>query len=493
MDSSYEIYQNIAKRNNGDLYIGVVGPVRTGKSTFIAKFMETLVLPNIGDEKERQRATDEIPQSGDGTTVMTTQPRFIPAKGCRVNLGENVMAKVRLVDSVGYMINGADAGVSSGDNKERLITTPWTEDDIPFSKAAEIGTRKVIADHSNIGVVVTSDGTATGIARPNYIEAEERCVKELKALKKPFVVVLNSSNPTSEQCEKLRMSLEQKYEVPVCAVNAKELNEKDIENIFAEVLHEFPFEKIEVKMPLWLEVLPLNNRYIQEIVMEVQKSGANMTKMGEFAKEALFNNSDNFEPASAMVLLDEGKILFNVVPKQELFYKVISEEAGITIENEFDLVYNLKELSRAKQSYDSIKEAMQMVEMDGYGIVNPSPEQMTLSEPEIVKNGNRYGVKLKASAPSLHLVKVDIETEINPILGTEAQSEELVKNMMEQFENDPQALWQTNIFGKSLYDLVNDGLKSKLDAMPVIARQKMRKTLGRIVNEGKGGVICILL
>lgn len=488
-----EIYQSISSRNDGDLYIGVVGPVRCGKSTFIAKFLKELVLPNIANENDKNRTIDEMPQSANGTVVMTTQPKFFPATACKVNLCENVKANVRIVDCVGYMVDGAEGG--EGENlAERLVKTPWSEAEIPFSRAAEIGTEKVIKDHSNLGIVLTSDGSISSIARPNYVEAEEKCVAKLKALKKPFVIVLNSAKPQSEEAKKLTDSLKQKYEVPVICLDATKLDEKQIANIFANMLSEFPFEKIEFKIPSWLRVLPIENEIIEDIVGQAQFAGANIKKIGDSEAVVLFENSNYFEQTQkGEVDLDRGTIVFQVKPKDGLFYKVLSQQAELEIKDEFDLVKIIKQLSSAKQSYDKIREAMESLEANGYGVVNPTPEQMTLSEPEIIKQGNCYGVKLKASAPSLHIMKVDIETEVNPILGTEAQSQELVKNMMMQFESNPQALWETNIFGKSLFELVNDGLKSKLSTMPISAQQKMRKTLGRIVNEGKGGVICILL
>ena len=488
-----EIYQSITSRNDGDLYIGVVGPVRTGKSTFIAKFLENLVIPNISNDNEKNRALDEMPQSANGTVVMTTQPKFFPANACKVSLCDNVKANVRIVDCVGYMVDGAEAG--DGENlSERLVKTPWSIEELPFSKAAEIGTEKVIKDHSNLGIVLTSDGSISSIARPNYVEAEEKCVAQLKALKKPFVIVLNSAKPASDEAKKLSASLKQKYEVPVICLDATKLDEKQIANIFAKMLSEFPFEKIEFKIPSWLRVLPIESDIIQEIVKQAKNVSLNLKKIGDSENIVLFENSAYFEKLDrGDVDLDRGTIAFNVKAKDGLFYKVLSDQAEIEIKDEFDLVNIIKQLSSAKQSYDKIREAMESLEANGYGVVNPTPEQMTLSEPEIIRQGNCYGVKLKASAPSLHIMKVDIETEVNPILGTEAQSQELVKNMMMQFENNPQALWETNIFGKSLFELVNDGLKSKLSTMPITAQQKMRKTLGRIVNEGKGGVICILL
>ena len=488
-----EIYRSITSRNGGDLYIGVVGPVRSGKSTFIAKFMENMVLPKIENSGDKTRAIDEMPQSADGKVIMTTQPKFVPAKAYNVELIEGVRAGVRLVDCVGYMVDGASLGEDEN-GKERQVKTPWSENNIPFSQAAEIGTDKVISDHSNIGIVISTDGSFTDIPRANYAFAEEKCVAKLKELNKPFIVVINSNNPTSDATKKLVSGLKMKYNTPVLALDVSTLNEENILSIFAEVLKEYPFEKIKFNIPAWLNVLPKENEYIAEIIEEGKKIAGELTKIGDMENVSLFENSENFENLTkGEVNLDSGEITYEISPKQNLFYKVLSNQAGIEIASDFDLVCNLKELATAKKSYDRIKDALENLDENGYGIVAPTPDQMTLAEPEIVRQGSRYGVRLKASAPSLHIMKVDIETEVNPILGTEAQSEELLKNMMTQFENNPGDLWQTNIFGRSLFDLVNDGLKSKVTSMPEGAQQKMRKTLGRIVNEGKGGVICILL
>lgn len=492
MDSA-EIYRSLTSRNGGDLYIGVVGPVRTGKSTFIAKFMENMVLPKLVNASEKTRTIDEMPQSADGKVVMTTQPKFVPEKACNVELSKGICANIRLVDCVGYMVDGASVGEDEN-GKERMVKTPWSDEMVPFSKAAEIGTDKVIMDHSNIGVVITTDGSFSEIARPNYAFAEEVCVQKLKEINKPFVIVVNSKNPKAEETKKLVASLKTKYDKPVLALDVSSLNEEGISKIFEEVLKEYPFEKIKFHMPAWLNILPQENEYIAEVIEEGRRLATSLKKIGDMDDVKLFAESENFaEITHGKVDLDKAEITYDILPKPELFYKVLSSEAGIEINNEFDLVYNLKELSSAKKSYDKIKDAMESLEANGYGIVAPTPDQMTLAEPEIVKQGSRYGVRLKATAPSLHIMKVDIETEVNPILGTEAQSEELLKNMMTQFENNPSQLWQTNIFGRSLFDLVNDGLKSKVYSMPDGAQQKMRKTLGRIVNEGKGGVICILL
>ncbi len=489
-----DIYKNIASRSGGDIYIGVVGPVRTGKSTFIANFMHTLVVPAIENAHERERAVDDIPQSADGKTVMTTQPKFVPSKAVKVNFNNEVSANVRLVDCVGYMVSGA-SGTVMEDGKVRMVKTPWSDEDIPFEQAAEIGTQKVINDHSNVGILVTSDGSIRSeIPRSNYVEAEERCVNELKALNKPFVIVLNSSDPESESCLTLKNSLSQKYEVPVLALNATTLTKDQITTIFEELLNEFPVVSIDAKLPEFLERLPLTNRFVSEVVDAIKEAGRNIKRMGDYKNVQLFENSENFLPSVVSeVKMNEGIIVFNVVPKSDLFYKVISEELQLDIKSEGDLIAVLSELALAKREYDKVKSAIEAAQISGYGIVNPDASDLKLDEPEITKQGGKFGVKLKATAPSLHIMKIDIETEVNPILGTEQQSQQMVEDLMTKFQENATDLWETNIFGKSLNTLVREGIDNKLYAMPQNAQVKLRKTMGRIINEGKGGVICILL
>jgi len=489
-----DIYKNIASRSGGDIYIGVVGPVRTGKSTFIANFMHTLVVPAIENKHERERAVDDIPQSADGKTVMTTQPKFVPSKAVKVNFTNEVSANIRLVDCVGYLVSGANGAVLE-DGKVRMVKTPWSDEDIPFEQAAEIGTQKVINDHSNVGILVTSDGTIrSDIERYNYVEAEERCVSELKALNKPFVVVLNSAYPESEECVALKNSLQVKYEVPVIALNATTLKKDQIVEIFEELLNEFPVTSVDAKLPEFLERLPMDNRFVSEAIEAVKEAGRNIKKVGDYKDVKLFETSENFMLSTVgEVKMNEGIIVFNVVPNKDLFYKVISEELGLDIKTEGDLVAVLSELAGAKREYDKVKNALESAQYTGYGIVTPDPSELKLDEPEITKQGGKFGVKLKATAPSLHIMKIDIETEVNPILGTEQQSEQMVEDLMSKFEANTTDLWETNIFGKSLNTLVREGIDSKLYAMPQNAQVKLRKTTQRIINEGKGGVICILL
>ena len=486
------IYKEIATRSGGDIYLGVVGPVRTGKSTFITNFVNKLILPKIANTYAKQRTIDELPQSAQGKTIMTTEPKFVPNEAVAINV-DDIKMNVRLIDCVGYAVNGA-SGYEENE-KPRFVKTPWSKDEMPFDKAAELGTQKVITDHSNIVVLVTTDGSFTDIDRTAYVNAEERVVAELKDNQKPFIVVLNTTKPNDEDTKKLADSLAQKYSSKVLPLNVKEMEEDDIAKAFNLLLQEFPVNKIQVKMPKWMEALPFNNSLITEIVNEIRQSTDGLEKIGDFKlSKVLFENSSNFEPLSQNIVeLGDGNVVLNIVPKENLFYKVLSEQSGVNISSDYELLANLKDLSHAKKEYDKLKVALDEVEETGYGVVVPSMEEMTLEDPEIVKQGSKFGVRLKASAPSLHIMKVDINTEVSPIVGTEQQSEELVKYLLSQFENNPQGIWNTEMFGKSLHELVNEGLSSKLNAMPKQAQGKMRKTLGRIVNEGKGGVICILL
>lgn len=491
--NSYNVYSDIAKRTNGDIYVGVVGPVRTGKSTFIRNVLNTLVIPNIADVNAKERTIDEMPQSGDGKSIMTTQPKFVPNEAVGITVGENINLNVRLIDCVGYLVDGAIGHIE--ENKPRLVKTPWSNEQLPFSEAAEIGTNKVITNHSTIGVLLTTDGTIGEIDRFNYVRAEERVYAELKKCGKPFVVVVNSQNPYGEECQNLVKSLSEKYSTNVIALNVSKLTEEDISNIFSTVLNEFNLISVDVKMPRWLSALPFENKYIQEIATNVMEIVNNNTKIGDFESDiTLFLNSENFEPITKVnIIVGEGKVEIEIIPKPELFYKVLSEECGCDISSDYHLISYIKQLTEAKTQYDKFKDALTQVDQTGYGVVYPSLEDMKLEEPQIVKQGGRCGIKLKASAPSLHLMKVDINTEVNPIVGSEQQSEELVKNLLSEYENDPKKLWETKMFGKSLSSLVNDGLQNKLVSMPAEVQKKMRRTLGRIVNEGKGGVICILL
>ncbi len=489
----YNIYKDISARTGGDIYIGVVGPVRTGKSTFITKFMEKMVIPNISNKLQKQIATDEMPQSADGKTIMTTQPKFVPANGVKVQFKNKASANVRLVDCVGYFVDGAVG--HQEDEKPRLVRTPWDDKDIPFEKAAEIGTKKVIEEYSTIGVVVTTDGSIGEIPRANYLAAEDRVICELKTLKKPFVILLNCKNPNSDEALKIANDLEIKHGVSVICLNVKEMSTDDVSAVMEKVLLEFPMYGFNVKIPSWMQALPAENKIISEMIERLKQGSANIAKMRDFsALEDVFSESENFDGVNLSELnLGDGMTEYGLKAKDNLFYKVLSEECDEKIDDDYSLMSYIKSFSDEKRKYQKIKDALTDAEQDGYGVVLPTIEEMNLEEPVLVKQGGRYGVKLKASAPSLHIMKVDVATEVAPIVGTEKQGEDLINYIMNKFEDNPAAIWETNMFGKSLHDLVNEGLAGKLTAMPKEAQTKMRKTITRIVNENRGGIICILL
>lgn len=491
--NEYNIYEDIARRTNGDIYIGVVGPVRTGKSTFIKKFMDLAVIPNIKDVHKQERARDELPQSASGRTIMTTEPKFIPNEAVTISLDNNIKMNVRLVDCVGYLVDGAIGHLEN--DSPRMITTPWFNEKIPFENAAEIGTQKVINEHSTIGLVVTTDGTISEIPRESYVKAEERVIRELKELNKPFAVLLNSAYPDSEDTINLKNELEEKYDTTVIIVDCMSLEQKDINEILEKLLLEFPVEEVNICLPDWLDSLDISHwlkskllESIKEIFCDV-KTMKNVTNVIESITEC-----ENVESASIIEIdMGKGNAKINLTFPEELFYKILSELADVEIKNQTELVETINEMSKIKHKYDKIAYALNDVEQKGYGIVTPSMDEMMLEEPEIIKQGGRFGVKLKASAPSIHMIRADIETEVSPIVGSEKQSEDLVEYLMSEFESDPKKIWESNIFGKSLHELISEGLHNKLYKMPEEAQEKLQETLQRIINEGSGGLICIIL
>lgn len=488
----YDVYSDIAERTGGDIYIGVVGPVRSGKSTFITNFMNTFVLPSVtGYELDRMR--DELPQSAEGRTVMTTQPKFVPSEAARITLGEKAEISVRLVDCVGYMVDGANGHLEDGE--ARMVKTPWSDEPIPFERAAEIGTEKVITEHSTIGVVMTSDGTIkTELARDAYVAAEERTVAELKELGKPFVIVLNSSVPKSAETKKLANALSEKYGTAVIPINVASLSKDDVVKLFENVLYEFPLRDIYIETSEWIRALGSDNAIVTDVVEKASALAADRCKMRDCLAPFEMGESEFFDGVELKTLeLDKGRAVYTVKEKPGLFYSALKEECGVEINDEFDLMSMLGDLVKAKRSYDKMQKALAEVAETGYGVVTPTIDEMTLEDPIVFKQGSNFGVKLKASAPSLHIMRVDIETEVCPVVGTEQQSEDLVHYLLSEFEQNPGGIWQTNMFGKSLDSLVNEGINNKLSAMPLDTQKKMRKTLTRIINEGRGGVICILL
>ncbi len=488
-----EIYKDIAERTGGDIYIGIVGPVRTGKSTFIKQFMDKLVLPNMTGDYIKERANDELPQSSSGRTIMTTEPKFIPEKGTHISIDDSAQMNVRLIDCVGYIVPSA-LGYIEGD-QPRMVMTPWFEEPVPFNMAAEIGTRKVINEHSTIGLVITTDGSISDIPREEYAEAEQRVIEELKGINKPFIVLLNCMYPDSEEAKALAEQLSLEYGVPVTPVNCLDLNEDDIKQILSRILFEFPIKEIGICFPRWINSLPLDHWLRADLTETIRKSANGIKHIRDISCfESAFSCCENAECANVEeISLGDGKAKISVNTKPDLFYRILAETTGLVINDEQELMECISELAVMKKEYSRVKGALEEVEATGYGIIMPDIEELTLEEPEIVKQGGRYGVRLKASAPSIHLMKANITTEVSPIVGSEKQSEDLVMYLLSGFEEDPVKIWDSNIFGKSLHDLVNEGLHTKLARMPMDARMRVQETVERVINEGCNGLVCILL
>ncbi len=488
-----KIYEDIALRTEGDIYIGVVGPVRTGKSTFIKRFMENLVIPNIDNVYRRERARDELPQSGSGRTIMTAEPKFVPEEAVEITMDGSAALRVRMIDCVGYMVDGA-VGQLEGESP-RMVTTPWYDHEIPMTEAAEIGTRKVITEHSTIGIVVTTDGTIADIPRENYLEAEERVVGELKELGKPFVVLLNTAQPHSEQASALCAEIAQRYDVSCKAVNCLELDRNSITEIIADVLYEFPVKELDLFLPAWVDALEPEHPIKSGLYSAIRASAQGICRIRDVHTVArrICDCEQVSDAHMDSVDLGSGAAAVTLEVPRSLFYQTLSQQSGFDIRDEGDLLKQLTALSKIKAEYDRVAAALQEVEETGYGIVVPQPESMVLEEPEIVRQGGRYGVRLRASAPSIHMIRADIQTEVAPIVGTEKQSEEMINYLLREFEGDTGKIWQSNIFGKSFYELVGEDLNTKLKRMPADARNKLRETLQRIINEGSGGLICIIL
>ncbi len=487
----YSIYNDIKNRTNGEIYIGVVGPVRTGKSTFIKRFMDLLVIPNIEDEHIKARTSDELPQSSAGKTIMTTEPKFVPKEAAKINLAEDTQVSVRLIDCVGYMVNGATGHIEN--DVERMVKTPWFDSEIPFTKAAEIGTKKVINDHSTIGLVVTCDGSFGDLTRSEYIEAEEKTINELKNIGKPFVVLLNSNRPFADETIKLANEIEEKHSVKVLPVNCEQLKKEDILNILRNILFEFPLTEIVFNVPKWIEILE-NNHWLKKTIVNIAK---NIIKNSKFVKDVNSNLLNITEENIENVIvkskdLSNGVIDLNIVVNEQLYYNILSELTGEKINNEYELVHTIKFLSSMKDEFEKVKDAIKEVKQNGYGVVLPVKEEIELEEPEVIRNGNKFGVKIKAHAPSIHMIRTNVLTEIAPIVGSEAQAEDLIRFIKEN-ENTDEGMWNTNIFGKTIEQIVNDGIRSKIDKMSVETQGKMQETLQKITNDSKGGVICIII
>ena len=487
------LYENIEKRTGGDIYIGVVGPVRTGKSTFIKKFMEALVIPNIADADKRTRTIDELPQSAAGRTVMTTQPNFIPRQGVDIVIGDNQNLKVRLVDCVGYMINGAQGDTEEG--KPRMVKTPWFKQEIPFEKAARIGTAKVIREHSTIGVVVTTDGSISDIPRENYLSAEEKVITRLKAMNKPFVTIVNSTNPDGPSAAAAARQIFTKYNVPIKCVNCLDMDKNVIEEILTIALTQFPVKEISFTVPKWLAMQSRDFAPKAEIMERIKENFSDIIKISEIVPAAEKLPDGKFLKTAKCDGIDYGTGCAEVKVDidKDLYYDTLRDMTGRDVKDDWALMQLIDELVFAKREYDKIAPALQQVETEGYGIVMPGRDKLQLMEPEIVKQGSKYGIKLTAAAPSLHILRANITTTVSPIIADETNGEDMVNSMMKNFENNPLEIWQSNLFGNSLQELVNRGMNAKLQNIPQQAREKLAETVEKVVNEGCQGLICIIL
>ncbi|WP_117169352.1 stage IV sporulation protein A [Paraliobacillus sediminis] len=488
-----DIFKDISKRTNGDIYLGVVGAVRTGKSTFIKKFMELVVLPNIADEGDRARAQDELPQSAAGKTIMTTEPKFVPNQAVAIHVDDGLDVNVRLVDCVGYTVKGAQG--FEDENGPRMIHTPWYEEPIPFHEAAEIGTRKVIQEHSTMGVVVTTDGSIGDIPRIDYVEAEQRVVDELKEVGKPFIMVVNSVQPYHQDTELLRQQLADEYDIPVLAMSVESMKEHDVYNVLREALYEFPVLEVNVNLPSWVMVLDDDHWLRESYQLAIQETVRDIKRLRDVDRVVgQFDDYDYIDRAQiAGIQMGEGIAEIDLQAPDHLYDQVLKEIVGEEIRGKDHLLELMQDFAKAKREYDQIADALQMVKQTGYGVAAPSIADMVLDEPEIIRQGARFGVRLKAVAPSIHMIKVEVESEFAPIIGTEKQSEELVRYLMQDFEDDPLSIWQSDIFGRSLSSIVREGIQAKLSLMPENARYKLKDTLERIINEGSGGLIAIIL
>ena len=488
-----DIFKDIAERTGGDIYLGVVGAVRTGKSTFIKKFMELVVIPNIENDSDRQRAQDELPQSAAGRTIMTTEPKFVPNQAVSIHVDDGLEVNIRLVDCVGYTVPGAKG--YEDENGPRMINTPWYEEPIPFHEAAEIGTRKVIQEHSTIGVVITTDGTIGEIPRRDYIEAEERVINELKEVGKPFIMIINTVQPYHPDTEQLRQSLSEEHDIPVLAMSVESLRETDVYNVLREALFEFPVLEVNVNLPSWVMVLNEGHWLRQSYQEAVQETVKDIKRLRDVDRVVWqFSQYEFIDRASlAGIDMGQGVAEIDLYAPDELYDQILKEVVGVEIRGKDHLLKLMLDLSHAKIEYDQVADALRMVKQTGYGVAAPALADMSLDEPEIIRHGSRFGVKLKAVAPSIHMIKVDVESTFEPIIGTEKQSEELVRYLMQDFEDDPLSIWNSDIFGRSLSSIVREGIQAKLSLMPENARYKLKETLERIINEGSGGLIAIIL
>jgi len=487
----FHLYNDIKERTGGEIYIGVVGPVRTGKSTFIKRFMDLLVLPNMEDAHERERATDELPQSAAGKTIMTTEPKFVPKEAVEVNVGGEIPVKIRLIDCVGYMVEGAAGHLEN--NTERVVKTPWFPEEVPFTKAAELGTYKVIHDHSTIGIVVTCDGSFGDIPAENYRPAEERTIEELKKLGKPFVILLNTTKPYSDGVRSQAEEMYHKYKIPVFPVNCEQLKKEDITLILEQVLLEFPLIEVEYHIPRWVEMLPISHPVKQELIQRVQEMKDSIQVLRDIGSVQPAGESGNISRIKLdRVALNKGTAIYSVDMEESCYYQMLSELTGMEIQDEYELMEQLKELSSMQKEYGKVIRAMDAVRQKGYGMVLPEKEEITMEDPVLIHQGGKYGVKLRSFSPSVHMIRADIETEIAPIVGSEEQAKDLIQYIQDG-RNQEEGIWQINIFGKTIEELVEDGIRSKLYQIGEESQVKLQDTMKKIVNDSNGGLVCIII
>ena len=488
---NHKLYEDIAQRTQGDIYIGVVGPVRTGKSTFIKRFMDLLVLPKMEDEHSRQRTKDELPQSASGRTIMTTEPKFVPKDAAEIKLTEDIAVKIRLIDCVGFMVNGASGHMEN--EEERMVKTPWFEYEIPFTKAAGMGTQKVIRDHSTIGIVITTDGSICDLKREAYLEAEERTIKELQSIGKPFIVLVNSKKPYSAEAKQVAEEVQNKYQVTTMTVNCEQLREEDIHRIMQNVLLEFPISEVQFYIPKWVEMLPRDHKIKVDLIHYLRELLNQLSEIKDASNGVEVNGSEYMgELKVDQIEMDTGCVKIQIPFAEKYYYEMLTDMTGMNINGEYELIRMMKELAELKQEYEEVKDAMHSVKMRGYGVVRPNRDEIRLEEPSIIKQGSKYGVKIHSEAPSIHMIRANIETEIAPIVGSEQQANDLVNYIKENSQTD-EGIWSTNIFGKTIEELVTDGMKNKIAMINDESQQKLQDTMQKIVNDSNGGMVCIII
>ncbi len=489
---NFHVYKDMEARTKGEIYIGVVGPVRTGKSTFIKRFMELLVIPSMEDENSRNLSRDELPQSAAGKTIMTTEPKFIPKEAAKIQLEDGISVKVRLIDCVGFMVDGAAGHIEN--DTERMVKTPWYDTEIPFTKAAEIGTRKVICDHSTIGVVITSDGSFGDLRRPNYINAEQTAIEELKALNKPFIVLLNSMRPYSDETAALARSMEDEYGVSVMPINCEQLKKEDIYHILEKVLKEFPVVRLDFVIPKWLEILPSTHPIKAQVIEGAKQVLGQVGQMKDASKGVEDIHTDSMKEIRLdRMNMADGCITMNVVMDDGCYYQILSDFTGLPIEGEYQLMQTLESLARMQKEYIKVQDALSQVRLKGYGAVRPERSEILLDDPQVIRHGNKYGVKIKAEAPSIHMIKAQIQTEIAPIVGSEQQAQDLISYIKESSRENPDGIWDANIFGKSIEQIVGDGIHAKISQLTDESQMKLQDTMQKIINDSNGGMICIII